>query len=93
MTAPRLCTQLHKFWMTTSPITNFIRTDGLFSQKSINTMPVMLCMGTTYVKKNSCIVATIASFDTEALDLLTFHILDPYSFKDIEFDLSHAISH
>ena len=53
----------------------------------------MLCMGATYVKKNSCIVAAIVSFDTGALDLLTFHILDPYTFKNIEFDLSHAISH
>ena len=27
-------------------------------------MPIMLCKGATFVKKNSCLVAGIASFDT-----------------------------
>ena len=53
----------------------------------------MLCTGVTFVKKNSCLVARIASFDTAGLHLLTFRILEPYPSKDIELDLSHVISH
>ena len=56
-------------------------------------MPVMLCTGATFVKKNSCLVARIVSFDTAGLHLLTFRILGPYLPKDIELDLSHVISH
>ena len=58
-------------------------------------MSVMLCTRATFVKKNSCLVARIVSFDTAGLHLLTFRILEPYpsTFKDIEPDLSHAISH
>ena len=41
-------------------------------------MSVMLCTGATFVKKNSYLVAKIASFDTVGLHLLTFHILELY---------------
>ena len=51
-------------------------------------MLVMLCTGATFVKKNSCLVARIVSFDTVGLHLLTFRILESYSSKDIELDLS-----
>ena len=56
-------------------------------------MPVMLCKGATFVKRNSCLVARIVSFDTAVLHLLTFLILEPYPSKDIEVDLSHVIAH
>ena len=56
-------------------------------------MSVMLLTGATFVKKNSCLVARIVSFDTAGLHLLTFRILEPYPSKDIELDLSHVISH
>ena len=46
-------------------------------------MSVMLCTGDTIVKKNSCLVSRIVSFDTLGLHLLTFRILKPYRFKDI----------
>ena len=52
----------------------------------------MLCMRATFIKKNSCLVARIVSFDTAGLDLLTFRILEPYPSKDIELDLGHVIS-
>ena len=44
------------------------------NQKSNKTMSVMLCTGATFVKKNSCLVARIVSFDTAVLHLLTFRI-------------------
>ena len=56
-------------------------------------MSVMLCAGATFVRKNSCLVARIVSFDTVGLHLLTFRILEPYPSKDIALDLSHVISH
>ena len=56
-------------------------------------MPVMLCMGATFVKENSFLVARIDYFDTADLDLLTFRILGSYPSKDIELDLSHVVSH
>ena len=56
-------------------------------------MSVMLCMGATFVKINSCLVARIVSFNTAGLQLLTFRILEPYPSKDIELDLSHPILH
>ena len=46
----------------------------------------MLCMGATFAKKNSCLVARIVSFDIAELHLLTFCILEPYPSKDIELD-------
>ena len=46
-------------------------------------MSVMLCTGATFLKKNSCLVARLVSFDTLGLHLLTFRILEPYSSKDI----------
>ena len=46
-------------------------------------MSVMLCTGAPFVKKNSCLVSRIVSFDTVGLHLLTFRILEPYPFKDI----------
>ena len=56
-------------------------------------MSVMLCTGATFVKKYSCLVAKIVSFDTAGLHLLAFRILEPYPSKDIELDLGHVISH
>ena len=53
----------------------------------------MLCMGDTFVKKNSCLVVRIVLFDTVGMHLLTFRILEPYLPKDIVIDLSHVISH
>ena len=44
----------------------------------MNTMPVMVCKGTNFAKKNSCLVVRIVSFDTAGLHLLTFRILEPY---------------
>ena len=51
-------------------------------------MSVTLCMGTTFVKKTSCVVARIVSFDAAGLHLLTRRILEPYPSKDIELDLT-----
>ena len=34
------------------------------NQKPNSTMSVMFCTGATFVKKNSCLVARIVSFDT-----------------------------
>ena len=53
------------------------------NQKPSSAMSVMLCTGATFVKKNSCLVARIVSFDTVGLHLLTFRILEPYPSKDI----------
>ena len=63
------------------------------NQKPNSTMSVMLCTGATFVKKNSCLVARIVSFDTVGLHLHLFGILEPYPSKDIELDLSHVITH
>ena len=52
----------------------------------------MPCTGATFVKKNSCLVARIVSFDTAGLHLLTFRILEPYPSKDIALD-SVTLSH
>ena len=49
----------------------------------------MLCTGATFVKKNSRLVARTVSYNTAGLHLFTFLILEPYSSKDIELDLSH----
>ena len=56
-------------------------------------MSVMVCMGDTIVKINSCLVDRIFSSYAASLHLLSFRILDPYLPKDIELDLSHVISH
>ena len=56
-------------------------------------MAVMLCTETTFVKKNSCLVARIVSFDTAGLHLLTFHSFKLYPSEDIAPDVSHVISH
>ena len=53
-------------------------------------MSVMLRTGTTFVKKNSCLIARIISFDAVGLIL---RILEQYPSKDIGLDLSHVISH
>ena len=63
------------------------------NQKANSTMSVMYCAGTTFVKKNFCLVARIVSFDTVDLHLFTFRILEPYPSKDNALDLSHVISH
>ena len=57
------------------------------------TVSVMLCMGATFVKKSSCFVVGIVSFDTVGLHLLTFCILEPHSSKYIALDLNHVISY
>ena len=54
-------------------------------------MSVILCTGATFVKKNSCLVATIVPSDTVGLHLPSFRILEPYPSKDIALDLSHVI--
>ena len=56
--------------------------DRSIDQKSNNTMSVMLCAGATFIKKNSCLVARIVSFDTVGMYLLTFRALEPYPSKD-----------
>ena len=66
--------------------------ESSINQKSSNTMSVMLCTGATFVKKNTCLVSRIDSFDTAGLHLLTFRILRLYLSKDIEVDVSHVIS-
>ena len=55
-------------------------------------MPVMLCTGATFVKKNSCLVARIVSFDVAGLHLPTFHILESYPSKDTDL-ISVKLSH
>ena len=60
------------------------------NQKPNNTMSVMFCAGATFEKKNSCLVARIVSFDNVGLHLLTFRILESYSSKDIELELSSS---
>ena len=62
-------------------------------RKPNTTMSVMPCTGTNFVKKNSCLVARIVSYDTVGLHLLTFHILEPYQSRYIALVLSHVISH
>ena len=49
-------------------------------------MSLMNCTGAAFVKKNSCLVARIVSFDTAGLHLITFSILKPYPSKDIELN-------
>ena len=56
-------------------------------------MSVVPCTRATFVKKASCEVPRVGSFDTAGPHRLTFHILEPYPSKDIELDLSHVISH
>ena len=51
--------------------------ESSINQKSNYAMSVMLCVGATFVKKNSCLVARIVSFDIAGLHLLTFCILEP----------------
>ena len=63
------------------------------NQNTNSTMPVMLCAGANFAKKNYCLVARIVLYYTAGLHLLTFHILEPYPFKDIALGLSHVISH
>ena len=63
------------------------------NQKTNSKMSVMLCTGDSFAKKNSWLVARMASFDTVDLHLLTGRVLEPYLSKDIALDLSHVISH
>ena len=56
-------------------------------------MLVISCTGATFVKKSSCLVARIVSFDTAVLHpIITLRILEPYPSKDVELDLRHVIS-
>ena len=54
-------------------------------------MPVVLCREATFEKKNVCLVARKASFDTARLHLLTFRILELYPSKNIKLGLCHVI--
>ena len=63
------------------------------NQKSNNAMSVMLCTRALFVKKNSCLVARIVSFNTVGLHLLIFCILQPYLFENTELNLSNVISY
>ena len=56
-------------------------------------MAVMFCMGATFVKKNSCLMARIVPFDTVGLYLLIFRNYEPYPSENIALDLSQVISH
>ena len=47
---------------------------------------VMHCTEATFVKKNSCLVARIVSFETAGLHLLTFRILESWLSKDIDLE-------
>ena len=53
------------------------------NQKPNIAVSVMLCTGARFVKKNSCLVARIVSFDSVGLHLLNFRILEPCPSKDI----------
>ena len=66
--------------------------ESSINQKSNNTMSVMFCTGATFVKKNTCLVARIVSFNTAGPHLLTFRILQLYLSRDIELNLSNVIS-
>ena len=44
------------------------------NQKPNSKMSVMFCTEDTFVKKNSCLVARIVSFDAAGPHLPTFHI-------------------
>ena len=63
------------------------------NQNFSSTMSAILCMGATFVKKNSCLAGRIVPYYTAVLHLLTLHVLEPYPSKDIAFGLSHVISH
>ena len=63
------------------------------NQKPNSAISLMLCTGSNFAKKNSCLVARIVPYYTAGLHLLTFHILEPYLSKDIALGLSHVISH
>ena len=52
--------------------------DSSINQRSKNSIAVRIRTGNSFVKKNSCLVAGIFSFDTASLYLLTFRILEPY---------------
>ena len=56
-------------------------------------MSLMLFTAANFAKKNSCLVARIVSYYTADLHLLTFHILEPYPYKDIALGLNYVISH
>ena len=58
-----------------------------FRATILTKIPIVQCQlrfvrGAIFVKKNSCLVARIVSFDTVGT-LLTFRILEPYLSKDI----------
>ena len=53
----------------------------------------MLCTGANFATKNSCLIARIVPYYTAGLHLLIFHILEPYTSKDIALGLSYVISH
>ena len=57
--------------------------ESSINQKSNNIMSIMLCTVATFVKRNSCLVARLVSFDAAGLYLLTFRILELYMSKDI----------
>ena len=65
--------------------------DEIIVRKSSVIVSVILFARATFVKINYYLVVRIVSYDTAGLHLLTFHILQSYSSKDIELDLSHVI--
>ena len=62
---------------------NFVRFLKCLNPKPNSTVSVMPCIGATFAKKNSCLVARTVPFDTVGLPLLTFGILEPYPSEDI----------
>ena len=53
-------------------------------------MSAVFCTGAISVRKNSCLVARIASFDTTGQHLLTFRFLEPKILNLISVALSHV---
>ena len=60
-----------------------INIQGSSINQNPNSTMFMVRTGATFVKKNSCLVARMVSFDTVGLNLLTSRILEPYPSKDI----------
>ena len=68
-----------------------------FRRETLIKNPIIQCQlcfaGSYFCKEKLRLVATIVSFDTAGLHLLTFPILEPYPSKDIEIDFSQVISY
>ena len=55
-------------------------------------MSIILCTGATFVRRNSCLVARIVSFETSGVHLLTFRIVEPKPPKILHL-ISVSLSH